>query len=413
MRILFFSTAFPQPQDPHRAPYNLHRCRALAEVHEVAVISPRRWTERSAAAGRPDGSNATGNVVSVDYPTYVYTPGFLHGLHARFLWWSSRRCAVDLVRRFDPDVVLSYWTFPDGAVALRIARHAGVPAVAMVGGSDVLLSVNDALRSARNQRVLAAADAVIAVSADLRSHVCALGVDESKVHVLPPAVDRERFSPGDRVDARRQLQMPASRPMLLWVGRMVPVKNVATLVDAAAALAREGRDFLLCLVGDGPLQPALRAQAARLGLGDRVRFVGALSDAALPDWYRAADVTVCPSLSEGTPNVLLESIACGTPFVASGVGGIPAIATPGLDTLVRAGDVGSLTAALRAVIDEPPRAVGRAVVPGSWRAVANAIAQVLADTVVHNRGRQRVCGTRLARMGSVLPVQRIYGTGGE
>jgi len=414
MRILFFSTAFPQPQDPHRAPYNLQRCRALADVHQVAIVSPRRWTDRLGGPTRRTGDpDLTKTFAAVEYPTYVYTPGMLHGQHARFLRWSCGRRALAVARRVGVDVVLSYWTFPDGAAAQRIARRAGVPAVAIVGGSDVLMSHTDTNRLARIARVLADADAVITVSADLRSRICALGVQPSRVHILPPGVDRGRFSPGNRLEARRRLGLPLSRPVMLWVGRMVPVKNVAALVDAFAALARDGRECLLCLVGDGPLEPALRQQVAARALTDRVRFVGPLRPAALPDWYRAADVTVCPSISEGTPNVLLESIACGTRFVASDVGGIAAIATRGLDALVPVNDVDALHAALRIAIDEPAPPVRRRVLPESWRHVADATAQVLADAVGRTRADRRASGTRLALLGSVLASRRILERGAD
>jgi glycosyltransferase involved in cell wall biosynthesis len=386
MRVLFFSTVFPQPHDPRRGPYNLHRCRALAANHDVAVISPWRWTERVAARAidRRASAEFAREFVTVDYPTFVYLPGLLYAQHARLLWWSCRRTVEAFVSRFRPDVVLSYWTYPDSAVARRIARAVGVPSVAIVGGSDVLLADRPA-RRLRLARVLSEADAVMAVSDDLCLRIRELGIESSRIHLLPPAVDRATFRPGDRGRARGRLGLPQSVPILLWVGRMVPVKGLATLLDACAALKREGREFLLCLVGDGPLASSLRERAAAHGLDDRVRFAGERREDELPDWYRAADVTVCPSVSEGTPNVLLESIACGTRFVASRVGGIPSLASPTLDALVPAGDVAALTSALRTTMTEAPTDAARSFVPGSWTAVAAVIEQVLAHAIAAQR----------------------------
>ena len=145
MRILFFSTAFPQPDDPYRAPYNLQRCRALAMSHDVAVVSPRSWLDsiKTARAPASAASDRTHGFWDVSRPTFYYPPGCFHGHHARCLWLSCRKDLSSLVDRFRPDVVLSYWTFPDGEVALRIARRARVPMVAAVGGSDVLLNGHD------------------------------------------------------------------------------------------------------------------------------------------------------------------------------------------------------------------------------------------------------------------------------
>jgi glycosyltransferase involved in cell wall biosynthesis len=401
MRVLFFSTAFPQPHDPHRAPYNLQRCRALAAMHDVAVMSPRRWTERSARTADADAFRRQPTMrafADVRYPTYVYPPG-LHAQHARCLWWSCRREATALLRAFAPDVVVSYWSYPDGHAAQQIAAAGGTPAVAIVGGSDVLLARGP--QRARIQRVLLRADAVVAVSDDLKQRIAELGVDASSIYTTPPAVDRQLFTPGDRDQARRRLGLPPSRPILLSIGRMVAVKGLITLIDAGAAVAAVRKDVLLCLVGDGPQRSMLAARVAAAGLDDVVRFIGPLTASALPDWYRAADVTVCPSLSEGTPNVLLESIACGTRFVATDVGGIPAIATPGVDALVPAGDSAALASALLRAIAVPPASIERRATPGSWHDAAGSIAAALNNAIARKRNRRAGRGIELARLSSM------------
>jgi glycosyltransferase involved in cell wall biosynthesis len=401
MRVVFFSTAFPQPHDPHRAPYNLERCRALAAIHDVAVMSPRRWTERSPRTADADAFRRQPTMrafADVRYPTYIYPPG-LHGQHARCLWWSCQREAAALLRRFTPDVVLSYWTYPDGHAAQQIAAAAGTPAVAIVGGSDVLLARG--AQRARIRRVLLRADAVVAVSDDLKRRIAELGVDASSIYTTPPAVDRQLFTPADRDEARRRLGLPRSRPIVLSIGRMVPVKGLTTLIDACAAVAAVRKDMLLCLVGDGPQRSMLAARAAAAGVDGVVRFTGPMTASALPDWYRAADVTVCPSLSEGTPNVLLESIACGTRFVATNVGGIPAIATPGVDALVPAGDSAALASALLRAIAVPPPALERRTTPGSWHDAARSIAAVLDNAIARNRNSRAGRGIELARLSSM------------
>jgi glycosyltransferase involved in cell wall biosynthesis len=132
----------------------------------------------------------------------------------------------------------------------------------------------------------------------------------------------------------------------LFVGRLVPVKGLDVLLDACAELARSGGRFRLCLVGDGPLRGSLEQRAGRLGLGGKVQFCGPRPHGQLPDWFRAADLFVLPSRSEGLPSVLLEATACGTPFVASRVGGIPEVAGPEGSRLVPPGDAGLLAVAL-------------------------------------------------------------------
>ena len=109
----------------------------------------------------------------------------------------------------------------------------------------------------------------------------------------------------------------------------------------------------LFLIGDGPLRQQLEQLAARLGIADSVVFVGSRSQECLPDWYRAADLTVLSSWSEGMPNVLRESLACGTPFVSTKVGGIQEIEGVPAECLVPPGESAAMAAAICAALANP------------------------------------------------------------
>ena len=233
--------------------------------------------------------------------------------------------------------MLGYWAHPDGEAAVRAAATANVPAVVMVGGSDVLLLTGDSARRRCILGVLSSADAVLTVGHDLRERLLGMGLPAPRIHAFSRGVDESVFHPGDKAEARARLGVAPDVRLFLWVGRMVPVKGLDVLLAACAILHRKGAAFRLALVGDGPLRRSLEEQAATLGLGDTVMFAGSVAHGRLGDWYRAADLTVLPSRSEGVPNVLLESLACGTPFVASRVGGVPALA-PDPRALVPPGD---------------------------------------------------------------------------
>ena len=166
---------------------------------------------------------------------------------------------------------------------------------------------------------------------------------------------------------------------------MSPEKGLDVLVDACARLPR-GLDFSLYLAGDGPLRGELTERARRAGLAQRIVFAGTVPHDALPDWFRAADVTVLPSRSEGVPNVLLESIACGTPFVASDVGGVAEIADLRADRLTPAGDADALAAAIVEVLSQPSTGPRR-FVPESWGRSAAALEEVFRSTIVSREDR--------------------------
>ncbi|WP_109471837.1 D-inositol-3-phosphate glycosyltransferase [Ornithinimicrobium cavernae] len=156
--------------------------------------------------------------------------------------------------------------------------------------------------------------------------------DPDKVHVVPPGVDLDVFTPGDRAAARRAVGLPEDAQVVLFVGRIQPLKAPDLLVRAAAELVRRDpslRDRLVVGVLGGPsgtglARPeALQELTAQLGLSDLVRFVPPVSRTALADWYRAADLVTVPSYNESFGLVAIESLASGTPVVAAAVGGLP------------------------------------------------------------------------------------------
>jgi glycosyltransferase involved in cell wall biosynthesis len=128
---------------------------------------------------------------------------------------------------------------------------------------------------------------------------------------------------------------------------MVPIKGLDELLDACVILRTQGIRARLYLIGDGPLMNNLTGRVRRSGLADSVRFVGKVIHETLADWYRSANLTVLPSRSEGIPNVLYESTACGTPFVANDVGGVSEIADLHLDAVVPPGNAEAFAAAIR------------------------------------------------------------------
>jgi glycosyltransferase involved in cell wall biosynthesis len=348
--------------------------RALSAEHEVKVVSPVAWPTALGQRPRMPRSGVVDGA-ETHYPTYYYTPKILRRGYGEFFWWSVRGTLRSIVSGFRPDVVMGYWAHPDGQAAVRLARTIGVPSVVMVGGTDILVLAAEKSRRQTIRRVLAAADAVVTVSQDLKRAIAGLGVPAGNVHIVHRGVDPQRFQRGSQAAARAHLGLPSNVPALLWVGHMVPVKGLDVLISACA-LARARADFRLYLIGSGPLRQDLVEQTAALGLTDRVNFVGYVAHDRLGDWYRAADMTVLPSHSEGVPNVLLESIASGTPFVASRVGGVPEIADPLLDRLVAPGNPTALADALVDAIIAPSR-LPRRVMPISTDEASARLLQVL------------------------------------
>jgi D-inositol-3-phosphate glycosyltransferase len=189
-----------------------------------------------------------------------------------------------------------------------------------------------AMRLIGEEQVVAAADRLVANTDDEAHELVDLyGADPSRVDVVHPGVDLDQFTPGSMREARARRGLATDAVVLLFVGRIQPLKAPDVLIRAAAELVEADpgiRDRLVVVVCGGPSgsgleQPSSLIDLARqLGIADRVRFEPPSDRTALIDWYRAADVVVVPSYSESFGLVAVEAQACGTPVVAASVGGL-------------------------------------------------------------------------------------------
>ncbi|MBF0425313.1 MAG: glycosyltransferase family 4 protein [Magnetococcales bacterium] len=210
-----------------------------------------------------------------------------------------------------------------------------------------------------------AAGHVITTSAEIREQLIVRnGHPPEQVTSIPTGIDVQRFCPGDRQQARRQLGLPADAFLIGIVAVMRTWKGHHILLEAFKELTAS--DPRLVFVGDGDRWEDLKRQIAVLGLGDRVRMVGNQVDVV--PWLRALDLFVLPSLAnEGVPQVVLQAMACGLPVIGSAIGGIAEVIDDGrTGLLVPAGDARALARALAALIDHPERrrALARAAQAG-------------------------------------------------
>lgn len=389
MKLLLVTTVFPSPLQPQRGAFNFEMVRAFRPSNDVRVIAPVAWPIALRARWQRRRWDDTRQIdgIEVRHPVYFYTPRALRTQYGAFFRWSIQAAVDDLILQgFAPDVVVGYWAHPDGHAAMALARRLGVPGVVMVGGSDILLLGQEAGRGRVIRQVLEEADAIVTVSEDLKQALSRWAISPSKVHVVYRGVDLTRFTPGSQVEARRLLGIDETRPMLLYVGHLVAVKGLDVLL-AACAKAAERADFHLYLVGDGPMKTTLQRACVEFRITDRVRFVGAVDHGALPDWYRAADRTLLSSRSEGVPNVLLESAASGTSFIAPHLGGIPEIADPFADRLVPPGNASALADAIVDSLAIRPF-VQRQVTPASLQESALRMLDVFSSTTTPARRTQ-------------------------
>lgn len=330
LRLLLFSTLYPSASRPRHGLFVETRLRKLLDTREVEakVVAPvpwffsthPRWGRYADMARTP--ARETRHGIDVLHPRYLLPPKV--GMSAAPFALAAG--AISAVRRlrdegFDFDIVDAHYYYPDGVAAALLARHFRKPFTVTARGSDLNVLPNHAVPRRLMQWAAGRASASIGVSDALVDVLRRWHIDPARLHVMRNGVDLALFRPTPRSQARQRLGL-GEQPLLLAVGNLVDVKGHDLLLDAMPqVLARQPRARLV-IVGDGPDRERLQRQAARLNLApDQVTFQRGVGQDELVHWYNAADLLVLASRSEGCANVLLESMACGTPVVATDVGG--------------------------------------------------------------------------------------------
>jgi glycosyltransferase involved in cell wall biosynthesis len=329
IRLLTFSTLYPNNARPTHGVFVENRLRHLVASGEAVseVLAPVPWFPFTHAWFGDWAVNArvvgkeTRHGLTILHPRFPVIPKVGMSLAPALLY----RAMVPVVRRLIAqgagfDGIDGHYLYPDGVAAVWLGRRFGLPVVLTARGTDVSLIPRFARPRQLIQEAMASAAALIAVSAALKDAMVALGAPEAKVTVLRNGVDTALFRPpADRAAARAALGV--TRPLLISVGLLIERKGHHRTIDAMTRLP----EFELIIVGEGPERDRLNALIARLGLGERVRLLGARPHADLPSLYGAADASILASSREGWANVLLESMACGTPVIASPIWGNPEV----------------------------------------------------------------------------------------
>jgi glycosyltransferase involved in cell wall biosynthesis len=224
-----------------------------------------------------------------------------------------------------------------------------VPVVVQTVGSDLRV-IPDAITGRMIRRTLRRADYALAVSEDLRQLAVTMGATPERTRTIHNGCDASLFKLADRAEARTELGVASDAQLILFVGRLVEVKGIGELLEAARRLAPTHPKLRVVCIGEGVLENELRAKIPDPAL---VQFVGRKEPQEVARWMAACDLLCLPSYSEGCPNALLEALFCGRPVVASNVGGIPELVDEGCAILVPPRDPARLAEAIAEALRRP------------------------------------------------------------
>lgn len=339
MRVLTVTTFFPNAANPQRAVFVKNLVRALRQRCEVDVVSPMPYVPpigwKSAwRAQRAVPLQETIDGIETAHPRFVVLPklGWFSGLgYFAGIWKYLSRWKRQL-KADEKAVIHAHCAYPDAVGVVLAAKLLGLPCVVTAHGSDINVYAERSGFRFQIRRALSNADGVIAVSGKLEERILRLGgIDRRRLRRIPCAgFDPQDFFPHGRGVSRAMLDIGENARVVVFVGLLVPIKGIEFLIEAWAALIREGRlreGDRLVLVGDGPMRTALESQARRAG--GNVIFAGTLRQTEVARWISASNLLCLPSRNEGTPNVVVEALASGVPVVASRVGGIPELISEG------------------------------------------------------------------------------------
>lgn len=360
MKILTFSTLFPNAVATNHGLFVERRLQQLLASAggsvQARVMAPVPWFPFS---GRVFGEYAgysqvppheTRDGLAITHPRFPVIPKLGMSIAPLLLYQAVRPRVRELLESgYDFDLIDAHYYYPDGVAAVLLGRHFDRPVTITARGTDINLLPN--YRLPRRQILWAARHAghSITVSGALRDRLVALGADPGRVTVLRNGVDAGLFHPAADRDRLRQ-DLGVDGVVLLSVGNLIELKGHHLAIEALRELPGDTR---LLIAGKGPMEGELRALARAAGVEGRVRFEGLLDRAELVKRYAAADLLVLASSREGMPNVVLEAMACGTPVIASNVGGIPELVDAGVGRLLERRDAASIARAVAALRSGP------------------------------------------------------------
>lgn len=385
MKILIVTDIFPDEYEPASGVFVYELTRALSHKNEAVVIHPRLWNplgllasfaKKRGTGGSSDGKgkyNRPANGIEVYRPRlFVLPKGDRLFFRAFAFFFAALLTVKRLQRKFPFDLIHAHMACPAGFAAVLLGIFCGKRVIITAHGSDVHTFPQNFFLRRLVLFALKRAHKVATVSFALKGLIEEMAPLQKDISVIRNGVREDAFFPLGKIKCRERLGLPVSRKAILFVGNLLPVKGVDSLLRAFVTVSKSNHADLI-IIGKGASAQELKALTKALGIEARVYFVGAVNHDMIPLWLNACDVLCLPSHREGFPTIIVEAFACGRPVVATRVGGVPeAVINDSLGILIDSNQPDVLAAALNTALakewnSQAIAAYGRSF---SWRAIA-------------------------------------------
>jgi len=324
MKVLIITNLFPNNMQPGKGIFNKHQFKALQKFCDIRIVSPLAWfplmPKKTQSFIKRIVDEETIDGINVVHPRYFMVSKIGRYIHGYLYYWGIKKSVERIRKEFSFDAVFATWAYPDAFAGVIVAKKYDCPLIVKVHGTDINVLPNYYWQKKMIQSSLNFADKIISVSRLLKVKMEALGIKGEKIELISNGVDKAIFKPMNQKDCRKKLSLSNAHQHILFVGNLVPIKGIRYLVEAMKDVPG---DYILHVIGEGTEFQLLQDKINEWNISKKIIFHGRVDHPMIPEWLNAVDVLCLPSLNEGCPNVVLESLSCQTPVVGTNVGAIP------------------------------------------------------------------------------------------
>lgn len=384
LKILLVSNLYPNENEPTRGVFTEQIVEKLSNDHVVEVVAPTPWFPKilnrfKSVPHKFLPEKCVRKNINVYHPQYIVIPKIGRWLYGILFFLGIFNTLRKIKNTFNPDVINVHWMYPDGFGTVLAAKILGIPVVTHSLGCDINEYSQYPLRRFFISLALKMSDFNISVSEELKDKTIKLGSSPEKSISIMNGVNSELFSPINQELMREQLNLPNDKNLILYAGNFNIEKGLEVLLRAFSLVHEKFPNTVLLIVGSGPLEEHIKSVVAELGIQEKLIFAGRVEHSQVINYLSASNFLCLPSLREGCPNIVLESLSSDTPVIASRVGAVPEMLKSQnnrLGMMAEPNDIEGLAEILSETLSsEWPSTLGFTWM--DWQQSANKIAEVL------------------------------------